>query len=109
MAIEIFASVLVAPVAKFIAGKVFGDRTLGYEIAGGAVDFAREKLGDYKKARDANRKVEDLALSVVEDVAAFAAYENLDVPYMEQIARDILLAINSFSLGDEIAKAGRNP
>ena len=107
--LDIFVTVLVAPVAKFLSGRIFGDTTLGYEVAGGAIDYAKDKFGDFRKAREASRKIEDLAFSLVEQLATFAEQEHLDTHRAEQIAKDILSASTALDLGREIAKAGRDP
>jgi Leucine-rich repeat (LRR) protein len=107
--LDIFATVLGPPIARFLARQIFGDKTLGNELAGGVIDYAKDKFGDFRKARDVNRKIEDLADSLVEPLAAFAEQEHLDPIRAEQIAKDLLSATTALDLGREIAKAGREP
>ena len=107
--LDVVAFLLLKPVTKFLSRKIFGDNTLGFEMADSAIDYAKDKFVDFRKAQEASRKIEDLASSLVKQLADFAEQEHLDPHQAEQIAQGLLTASTALDLGREIAKAGRQP
>ena len=94
---------------EFIAGEVFGDSTLGYEIAGGAVNLAKEKLGDSRRHVMQTGKWRIWRSPFLRALQHRTRATEIDRNDIEQVARDILTAVSALRLGDEIAKAGRKP